>query len=205
MSDTATGKILAETNISGLDIPDALARMGNNPKLYMRIIDAFINNMPGNLADLATDTINEVTLPDYAIRIHGAKGSCYGIGANAVGDEAKDLEMASKAGDLATCLRDNDTFIAHTQELVRELENLRDTVEAAENAGGRAGAERPDVTKLAALLTATRNFDIDQMGRLVEELTSVQYANDGEVVAGIKASYDAFDYLAVEEAIIAYI
>ena len=203
MPDDTTAHILAETNILGLDIPDALARMGNNPKLYMRIIDSYINNMPGNLDDLATSTITAETLPDYAIRIHGAKGSCYGIGANAVGDRAKALEMASKAGDLNTCLQDNDSFIASVNELLEDLKDLKAKVEAPE--GSKAQEDKPSAAKLAALLTATQNFDIDQMGRLVEELSSVSYANDNAVVEKIKLSFDAFDYQAIEEAIAAYL
>ena len=203
MSDDTTAHILAEANISGLDIPDALARMGNNPKLYMRIIDSYINNMPGNLDDLATSTITAETLPDYAIRIHGAKGSCYGIGANAVGDRAKALEMASKAGDLSTCLQDNDSFIASVNELLEDLKDLKAKVEAPE--GSKTQEDKPSAAKLTALLTATQNFDIDQMGRLVEELSSVSYANDNAVVEKIKLSFDAFDYQAIEEAIAAYL
>jgi HPt (histidine-containing phosphotransfer) domain-containing protein len=204
MSDTATAQVLAQTTIVGLDIPDALARMGNNPKLYMRIIHSFITNMPGNLDDLATSTITADTLPDYAIRIHGAKGSCYGIGANAVGDEAKALEIAAKANDLETCLRDNDAFITHTQELIGQLQDLETRTEAAEG-GGRAEAAAPDASKLAALLTATQGFDIDQMNTLVEELNALHYARGGDVITRIKESFDAFDYQAIEDLITAYL
>lgn len=206
MSDMAIDQILAETQIDGLDIPDALARMGNSAKLYMRIIHSFTTNMPDNLSELATNSINAETLGDYAIRIHGAKGSCYGIGANKMGDIAKTLEMAAKAGDLQTCLDTNDSFVLGTETLINELEALEAKIEAAESSqGGKQQAEKPDTLKLAALLTATQNFDIDQMGSLVEELTSTEYAQGGDVVAKIKQSFDAFDYQAIEEAIASYL
>lgn len=205
MSDAETGQILANTNIPGLDIPDALGRMGNSPKLYMRIIHSYVTNMPANLEELATDKINAETLPDYAIKIHGAKGSCYGIGANVIGDKAKALEMASKAGDLDACLAGNDDFIASTLELLKALEELEATVEGAANSGGTAQSEKPDATKLAALLAATQSFDIDQMTKLVEELASVQYASGGDVVKKIKDSFEAFDYQSIEETIAAYL
>jgi len=205
MSSTAADQVLAGAVINGLDIPEALARMGNNPKLYMRIIHSFTTNMPSNLESLATSTINEATLPDYAIRIHGAKGSCYGIGANAVGNLAKDLEMAAKAGDLDACLRNNDTFILHTQELIKELRALEARIEELENgAGGRPQADRPDAQKLRALLAATQEFNINEMGRLVEELVSVQYLNGSDEVKKIKNAFDAFDYQVVEETIASY-
>ena len=204
MSDVETGQILAETNIAGLDIPEALARMGNSPKLYMRIIHSFIVNMPGNLDELATDKINAETLPDYAIKIHGAKGSCYGIGANSVGDIAKSLEMAAKADDLEACQQGNDAFISGAQDLLKQLAELEARVEGAAS-GGVSQVDKPDANKLAALLGATQNFDIDQMSKLVEELSNAQYASGGDVVKKIKESFDAFDYQAIEEAIGAYL
>ena len=204
--DNSIDQILAETTIPGLDIPDALGRMGNNSKIYLRIIHSFVTNMPGNLADLATDSINKETLADYAIKIHGAKGSCYGIGANAVGDLAKALEMASKVGDLDTCLRDNNGFITSTEQLLKDLEALEARIETLESGGGgKAQSDKPDTLKLQALLAATQNFDIDEMTRLVEELTSTQYAQGGNVITKIKESFDAFDYQTIEETIAAYL
>jgi len=197
-------QLLAETTIAGLDIPDAISRMGNNPKLYMRIIHSFTTNMPNNLVELATSSITADTLHDYAIRIHGAKGSCYGIGANAVGDVARDLEMAAKAGDLVTCQRDNDAFITGTQELLGKLEALEARVEELENsAGGKPQAEKPDALKLKALLAATQMFNIEEMSRLVEELSSIKYAQGDEMIAKIKTAFEAFDYQTVEETILA--
>lgn len=206
MADTAVEQVLAQTNIDGLDIAEALARMGNSGKLYMRIIHSFVINMPENLTELATSSLSESTLADYAIKIHGAKGSCYGIGANKVGDIARTLEMAAKAGDLQTCLEINDLFVAGTEALIAELKALETRVEESENSlGGKSQVEKPDAQKLAALLAATKNFDIDQMNSLVEELASVEYARDGAVVDKIKRSFEAFDYQAVEEAITSYL
>jgi len=206
MSSTAADKVLAEAAIPGLDIPEALARMGNNPKLYMRIIHSFVANMPANLESLATSNITAETLEDYSIKIHGAKGSCYGIGANAVGDIARDLEIASKDGDLAACLRGNDAFIFAAQELLEQLMALENKIEELENsAGGKSQADKPDVHKLRALMAATHNFSIDEMGKLVEELSSIQYQQGGEVIARIKSAFEAFDYQTIEETITAYL
>lgn len=205
MSDTAIDQVLAETSIDGLDISDALSRMGNSGKLYMRIIHSFVTNMPDNLKDMATEDINADTLSDYAIRIHGAKGSCYGIGANKVGDLAKALEMAAKAGELETCQNKNDEFLTGTRELIKELEALEARIEEAQSGNDVMLVDKPDPAKLAALLAATQSFDIEQMNKLVEELTSVNYANDGAVINAIKAGFEAFDYQTIEETILAYL
>lgn len=206
MSDAVVDQVLAETTIPGLDISDALLRMNKSSKLYMRIVHSFIINMPGNLEELATSTLTAATLPDYAIKIHGAKGSCYGIGAYARGDDAKALECAAKDGDLETCLANNDAFIAKTKELIKELETLEKRIETREGeSGGTVTVDKPDSLTLRELLAATQQFDIDQMGKLVDELTSTQYTQDGEVINRIKSAFDAFDYEAIKDSISAYL
>jgi HPt (histidine-containing phosphotransfer) domain-containing protein len=205
MADTAIiDRVLAETKIDGLDIPDALGRMGNSGKMYLRIVHSYTTNMPKALDELAAVTLE--TLPDYAIKVHGAKGSCYGIGANACGDLAKALEMASKADDWQTVQRDNGAFVESVRELITQLEKLEADVEQAENAGvSKAVAASPDPLKLSALLVATQNFDLDQMQSLIDELLAVSYETGGDIVAYIKEHFEAFDYQAIEEKIISSI
>jgi HPt (histidine-containing phosphotransfer) domain-containing protein len=202
MADPAViDNVLAQTSIAGLDIPDALARMGNSGKMYLRIIHSFTTNMPKTLDELAA--VTEDTLPDYAIKVHGSKGSCYGIGATACGDLARALEMASKIGDWQTVERDNGAYLNSVRELLAELEKLEANVEAAENQGATKASEAsPDPLKLSALLAATQSFDLDQMQKLIDELLSVSYEQGGEVVSYIKDHFDAFDYQAIEEKII---
>ncbi|MCL2807997.1 MAG: hypothetical protein FWD27_07590 [Coriobacteriia bacterium] len=206
MPNTAIDQVLAETHISGLDIPGAVLRMGNNPKLYMRIIHSFVANMPGNLVDLATGSITMEALEHYGIKIHGAKGSCYGIGATAVGDLAKELEIAAKHGDIEYCMSNNEGFITSTLELIEELKALEERVEALETgATGKPQADKPDAAKLKSLLTATQEFNINAINELVEELNNTLYAQGGEVIAKIKEASDAYDYQTIEETITAFL
>lgn len=206
MSDSTMNYILTQTKIDGLNITEALSRMGNSSKLYLRIIHSFVTNMPENLKELSTCTIQADNLPDYAIKIHGAKGSCYGIGANTLGDIALTLEMAAKAGDLETCLRVNDSFITSAETLIKQLEELETRIEEAEKSlGTRPQLDKPDTDTLNALLAATKDFDIDEMNRLVEELSSADYAHDGDVVDKIKQGIEAFDYQTIVDTITSYL
>jgi HPt (histidine-containing phosphotransfer) domain-containing protein len=204
LETTATERVLTQTTIEGLDILEALGRMGNSSKMYLRIIHSFITNMPKTLNELAA--VTPETLPAYAILVHGAKGSCYGIGANLCGDLAKNLEMASKAGDWDTVQRDNDGFLASVRSLLVALEQLEAAVEAAEQDEAVViTALRPDPLKLSALLAATQDFDLEQMQELLDELTAVTYEQGGDVTAALKESFAIFDYQAIEETIIANI
>ena len=216
MSDIDT--ILSRTSIEGLDINDALSRVNHSGKIYLRIVHSFSQNMPKMLDDLAT--VSKETLPDYAIRVHGVKGSCYGIGAVACGDAAFALEKASKAGDWATVERDNGTFIALVKKLITDLEALEARVEAspapasgtaADNdsfdgeglaaAGsgsscgeGLASEAQPDAAKLAALLEATKNYDLKLMRSIIEDLESSTCSQGSELVTWLREQLNNFAY-----------
>ena len=191
-------KILADTQIPGLQIAEAMGRLGDSASLYLRIIHSFVTNMPHHLSELSAPSAE--TLNDYAIKVHGVKGSCYGIGANCCGDAAKDLEMAAKAGDLDTVLRDNGALLNSLRALLVELEKLEATVAAAEGAESSSGlADSPDPAILQALLDATQAFDIEQMQKLIDELSSVNYRSGGDLVAYIQERFGAFDYQAIED------
>ena len=200
MAESAVAdKILADTQIPGLDIAEAMGRLGNSSKLYMRIIHSFVTNMPHHLDELNAPSAE--TLGDYAIKVHGVKGSCYGIGANRCGNAAKGLEIAAKAGDLCKVLRDNGAFLVEARALLVELEKLEATVTAAEVAATSASlADSPDPVILQALLEATQDFDIEQMQKLIDELDSVSYRGS-DLVAFIKERFGEFDYQAIEDRI----
>jgi len=183
--------ILASTHIYGLDIPEALSRINNNGKIYIRIIHSFVQNMPQMLDEFAL--VSEETLGDYAIKVHGAKGSCYGIGATVCGDAAFALEKASKAGDMDTVLRDNGAFIELTRALVSDLADLEALVNGTQPAAALSAA-KPDASKLAALLEATRSYDIELMQKIIEDLEKQSYQSGGEIVPWLREKFDNFSY-----------
>ena len=188
---TSTDNILASVSIQGLDIAEALGRLANNSKVYMRIIHSFILNMPKMLDELAA--VTEAGLHDYSILVHGVKGSCYGIGAVECGDAAFSLEKASKVGDWAFVSLNNHAFISCVYTLIDRLTALEQRVESAQAPISDTSAA-PDMAKLAALLEATRLFDIETMLRVIEELESFSYTSGGELVPWLREQFDNFAY-----------
>ncbi|MDR2587091.1 MAG: Hpt domain-containing protein [Coriobacteriales bacterium] len=191
--------ILDESPIEGVDYADGLARFGNQPAIYLRIIKSFIKNTPEALETLAS--VTPETLSDYAIRIHGLKGSCYGISAMKLGDEAKALELASKANDWATVEQDNPTVIAHVRELIAQLEAIVDKVEQSEDADGdlRPVADAPDRELLRELLEATRSFDVEGMQQAIDKLDVVRYRAHPRLVSDLREQLTNFRYDLIED------
>ncbi|MDR2491949.1 MAG: hypothetical protein LBD25_00570 [Coriobacteriales bacterium] len=126
--------ILGETRIEGLDIAQALGHLNHSAKIYLRVIRTFNKAMPALLDELAG--VTEHTLAAYAVQVHGAKGSCYGIGAQVCGDAAHALEVAAKEGDWDTVAHDGPLFVAQASQLLEQLRELEARAE-----GGSAVAE----------------------------------------------------------------
>jgi HPt (histidine-containing phosphotransfer) domain-containing protein len=192
-------KALNENPIEGVDYADGLARFGNQPAIYLRIIKSFIKNTPVSLTELAAVTTD--TLSDYAVRVHGLKGSCYGISATVIGDEAKALEIASKASDWETVQRDNPTVIARVNELIAQLQHLVDEAEQSANdeADQRPVLEAPDRDLVYKLLEATRNFDVDAMGQLIKDMDAARYRSDLHLVDNLREQLTNFRYDLIED------
>jgi hypothetical protein len=192
-------KIFSENPIEGVDYSDGLSRFGNQAAIYLRIIKSFIKNTPPTLDELAT--VTEDSLADYAVRIHGLKGSCYGISAMTVGDEAKALELASKASDWATVQRDNPTVIAHVNELIAQLQALVDKVEQSESAEAdtRPVADAPDRDLVLQLLEATQSFDVIGMEQAIRDMEAVRYRSHPRLVADLREQLTNFRYDLIED------
>jgi HPt (histidine-containing phosphotransfer) domain-containing protein len=191
-------KILDGNPIEGVDYADGLSRFGNQPAIYLRIVKSFIKNTPASLVELAEVTAD--TLSDYAVRIHGLKGSCYGISATVIGDEAKALEMASKASDWETVQRDNPAILARVNELIAQLQNLVDTVEqSADDDDQRPLVDAPDRDLARRLLDATRSFDVIAMEQLIKDMDAKRYRSDSRLVANLREQLTNFRYDLIED------
>jgi len=182
------------TNIEGLDIQEGVIRFGGNEKLYAKIIKTFIDNIGPHLDRLKG--LTQEGLADYAIEVHGIKGSLYGISANKEGDMAKELEIASKDGDYDKVLLGNEAFINSVKTLTSNLQSLLDDFESGDSANKKP---RPDKAVLQAMLEASRDLDVDKMQDSLAELEKYEYEKDGELVTWLSDQVTAFGYDKIEE------
>jgi HPt (histidine-containing phosphotransfer) domain-containing protein len=104
-----------------MDFAAALKRYGAEP-MYIRILRSFLTHTPELLDRLRSPT--RKTLPDYAISVHGLKGACYGVCAEALGRAAAELEFAAKAGDFEQVESKNSLFIARVETTLEDLAKL---------------------------------------------------------------------------------
>jgi hypothetical protein len=176
---------------------------GRGSKFSVRIrqgvIGSFTRNMPKLLETLRD--VTESTLSEYAVNVHGAKGSCYGICADEAGRMAEALEISAKSGDFARVLAGNETFIAGAGNLIMQLEALLKSANEIEEAADSAKSALPSPARplLNKLLDASRDYDIDTMQSAMDELDQHSYESEGELISWLKEQLANFGCDAISD------
>jgi HPt (histidine-containing phosphotransfer) domain-containing protein len=207
ISNEQMTELFYENPIEGVDYSDGFTRFSNQAPIYLRVLRAFVNSAPELLEKLAE--LTPQTISDYTIRIHGLKGSCYGVSATTLGDEARALEIASKADDWQTLQRGNPEIIEHTYQLIDQFIQLIETIEQANNqqfAGGSAGIrpllQKPDPQLIQCLLTAIQNFDVEAIEKLIDQLDQASYSADPQLTGFLRQNLLLFRYDQLEKRLI---
>jgi signal transduction histidine kinase/HPt (histidine-containing phosphotransfer) domain-containing protein/ActR/RegA family two-component response regulator len=108
--------------VRGLDIQAGLDRIGGNMEIYIEILKIYIESTPAILDVIRVPMADK--LKDYAIAIHGIKGSSLNIGAEKIGKLAAELEADAKADNLEAVLSKNRNFIYLTEKLIADMTNF---------------------------------------------------------------------------------
>jgi signal transduction histidine kinase/CheY-like chemotaxis protein/HPt (histidine-containing phosphotransfer) domain-containing protein len=171
--------VFAGQEIPGIDIAGGLKHFGGSEETYLDVLRTYAQSTPALLEKIRSPAA--ASLANYAIDVHGIKGGSRNIGAVRLGDHAEELEHRAKAGDF-------DSVNAHTAAFVAEAESL-----LAALSGFLSGLDRnkprlpaPGAENLAALLAACKAFDIDEVDKAMENLTSYEYDQDGGLVEWLR-------------------
>ncbi|MCL2809596.1 MAG: Hpt domain-containing protein [Treponema sp.] len=105
--------------ISGLDSEYGLGLCDGEEDTYKSSLRLFATNIPNTLEKMRS--VNEASLKDYAISVHGVKGMSDYIGALDTRNKAKQLEEKAKNGDIAAVLAENASFIKEVENLVSNV------------------------------------------------------------------------------------
>ena len=106
-------------NIPGVDAKMGLSLYGNEMDIYIEVLRSYVSYTPEVLQTIRN--VSEETLSEYAITVHGIKGTSANIGAEKTREAAFDLEKMAKAGDLRGILEKNDNFIKETENVLADI------------------------------------------------------------------------------------
>jgi HPt (histidine-containing phosphotransfer) domain-containing protein len=177
MAQASLNTLLAQ-EIYGLDIAEGLERFDNDGEAYLNILRSYTANVRSLLTSI--ETVNEESLSNYHITVHGIKGASLNINANQVGQSAASLEQAAKSGDFRYIEKYNPAFIGAAQKLVYDIDaalSLVDDVKPQKHV-----KDKPDSESLTGLLEACDNYDLNGIEKAMAEIEKYKYdADDGLV------------------------
>jgi len=168
----------AAIQIPGIDACKGMALYGGDADLYSTIIESFARNTPAVIESLRG--VSGENLADYAINVHGLKGSSNNIGAAEVAQRAARMEKAAKAGNLAEVTAENDILLAEAETLVNDIRAWLDARSAEQSKPVQASI---NIELLERLRDACENFDMSGADEAMARLTECSYENDNGLMA----------------------
>jgi signal transduction histidine kinase/FixJ family two-component response regulator/transcriptional regulator with GAF, ATPase, and Fis domain len=165
--------------VEGADLQRGFARFGNDEEAFLQVLRSYaVNTRP--LLETAGQVTRE-SLADYAVVVHGIRGSSRGICADGVGDRAEALEKAANAGDFDFVAANNAAFLDAAARLVDDLDALLRRMTSP-----KPKRKQPDRGVLDRLMTACETYDMDGVDAAVAELERYEYESDNGLAAWLK-------------------
>jgi len=179
----------ANRKIAGLDIKKGIERFGGDKETYINILRSYVVNTRPLLASITK--ISRDMLADYAIIVHGIKGSSYGIFMEMIGNSAENLEKAAKAGDYDYVFTHNPTFLDAAWKLIHDLENMLSDIDE-ENP--KPEKEKLDGETLSRLLAACEAYDMDAVDAAMADIDNYRYAADNVLVDWLRKNVKMMNF-----------
>ena len=181
-------RILINT-VEGLDVNSGLERFSGNKESYLHILQSFVSSIMPLIEKVKN--VSKDSLEDYMIIVHGIKGSCRGICAEAVGDLAETLEVAAKGGNFDFVAENNPSFIAAASKLVDDIKNALSDMAEKED---KPKKDKPETEMLVKLFEACKNLDTSQADEIIKEMERFEYESDGGLVLWLRESAEQMNY-----------
>jgi CheY-like chemotaxis protein len=180
--------------IAGLDVNKGVERLGGDWNIYREVLLSYVRHTPPLLEK--AKTVSKDTLADYAIIVHGIKGSSLGICAEEVGQLAAFLEDAAKSGNFDLVSNRNPDFIKFAFKLLSDIENLLAEMDVDHN---KPLKDKPDEETLSELLVACENYDMDGVDAAMEKINDFDYESDDGLVAWLRENMERMNFTLIKE------
>ncbi|MDR2180021.1 MAG: response regulator [Synergistaceae bacterium] len=179
--------------VEGIDLEAGAEHYGREES-YLQILRSYLKHTPDLLENLRN--VSAATLAQYAIQVHGLKGSSYGIHANELAKRAEALEFAAKGGDFETVNASNDELIEDAYRLLSDLGALlKDNMQ--EKPLEKSFVASPDSGLLEKMLRASKQYNLTAMESILSELEQYEYSDEADLVPWLREQLDNLEYDAI--------
>jgi CheY-like chemotaxis protein len=180
--------IFNDFQIDGLDLETGLDRFDGDRDAYLKVLRSFAANTRKLLGSIAE--VRKEDLKDYAITVHGIKGSCRSICANFVGDLAEALENAAKENDFEYVSEKAPGLMQATAKLLADLDEMLVKLSAQIR---KPVKPAPDKDVLLKILEACKAYDMQTVEACLKELENYEYETGGELVPWLWENVQQFN------------
>ena len=170
-----------EIEIPGINKIKTVSLFGGETRLFIAALRSFAANTPAVLEKL--ENVKEEAIGEYAIVVHGLKGSCANIGAEVLREKALHLEMSANEGNITEIFTQNGALLKETRILI---ENINAKLKEYNAGCGKALLSSPDTALLERLRKCCENYDISGADDALEELDAAEYENDEDLIACVR-------------------
>jgi methyl-accepting chemotaxis protein len=186
----------AVRSIEGLDVDKGLFHAGGNAEQYRKLLRISVRSFEEKMNRMRSLYVED--LPAFAIEIHGIKGALYAIGAAGLGDGAKILEFAAKAGEADQCRQDYPAFEEKLTVFTKQLAAISRQREPPVKGPGDIPAL---IASLKEALEASRIFDADKAGGIIDSLLEYSWEDArAEIAENLEKIADDLEFMDYDEA-----
>jgi signal transduction histidine kinase/DNA-binding response OmpR family regulator len=185
--DQLIADMIRTVRVKGLDLEKGLERFAGDGKSYMDSLRSYVVHTPALLAAAR----NPEPPADYAITVHGVKGSSYGISAVEIGQWAEKLEHAAKAGDMELVRAENGGFIEAAEKFIADVKGFLDLLEEKICKPRKTA---PDPAVLEKIRIAAENYDMSELEDAMEELEHYSYESDADLMPWLREQIDKSEF-----------
>lgn len=190
-------------DISGINTAVALRQLGNNMKLYMKLLDQFQKNYSETGRDIAAAIAsNDMATAERSA--HTVKGLAGSLGASALQETARELERLCRESADSALL--SATLEAFSQTLQETIGAIRSYLENSAASTPTAPAPQADTSRLVSQLAALAFHVQENDARalmLFDELRPAITAYDKSLANALAAALEQFDFSAAADALTA--
>jgi HPt (histidine-containing phosphotransfer) domain-containing protein len=176
--------------VPGVDFKTGLERYGSE-SAFLAVLRSYATHTASLLEKL--EASSEMSLPNYAIAVHGLKGASKGILAKEVGQMAEKLEAAAHAGDLETIIAENGRLLDAARRLMGDLNAF--FAQCSNEVGKRKELRpSPEPQILEKIKDAAKRFKTSLLEEYISEMENYEYSSGSELVSWLRQSLDELEY-----------
>ena len=177
-----------------INVSKGINRFGGDRDIYIGILRSYALNTTALLD--ALKNVDSGSIAEYAIVVHGIKGSSRDIFAETAGEMAEELEIAAKNGDFGFVTEKNPAFVETLEKLISGIEEALRIVDEGDE---KPVKDEPDRKLLKRLIIACDNYDMAVVDEVMAEIENYRYEADDGLGVWLRECAARMDFAEISE------